>query len=450
MINKQIDNKHPLHIKLSFPDKYTLHFNTKEHNDIHLDICNTYSYENNGYELHEGDLISFGNLKFKIKKIHIQNPNINNNNSNQTATTHSLQIQKQNNTLYSYRSDNNNNINTNSDNLPKCRICFSEEFDTETNPLITPCQCSGSIQFIHLICLKQWLESKITFHEYNHLNVLIKRKFYCELCKSPFPDNITIQTNTFTKKINLIDYPEEHSLNYFIMEYIPKQNKINDVTFIYTIKFDIKNVIYIGRANSSDLKMTDISVSRNHGMIQLKNGKFYVKDFKSKYGTFVEYKYNDILLLPNKVITLLIGKCLIEFGMKKTLLATLKCVNSKYFTWKDYNSYIHDKVNSEKGINVGRINSRKISVMKMINSKRSSNRELVDIGVCCLKNSFNKSTGLSLCHNSHTFICVNASQLHLLGDVKDEKRKRKEGVKNTNNNNNNQHIILNCNNNSNN
>jgi hypothetical protein len=164
----------------------------------------------------------------------------------------------------------------------------------------------------------------------------------------------------------------------------------------------------------------------------------------------VEYKYNDILLLPNKVITLLIGKCLIEFKMKKTLLATLKCVNSKYFTWKDYNSYIHDKVNSEKGINVGRINSRKISVMKMINSKRSSNRELVDIGVCCLKNSFNKSTGLSLCHNSHTFICVNASQLHLLGDVKDEKRKRKEGVKNTNNNNNNQHIILNCNNNSNN
>ena len=387
-------------------------------------------------------MISFGNIKFKIKKIHIKNPNINNNN-NQIAA-HSFQIQKQNNTLYSYRSDNNN---INLDNIPKCRICLSEEIDSETNPLITPCKCIGSIQYVHLICLKQWLESKITFREYNHLNVLVKKKFQCELCNSPFPDSITIQTNTFPKKVNLIDCPEEHPFNYFIMEYIPKQKQINEVTFIYTIKFDIKNVIYIGRANSSDLKMTDISVSRNHGMIQLKNGKFYVKDFKSKYGTFVAYKYNDILLLPNKVVSLLIGKCLIEFRMKKTLLAAVKCVNNKCFLWKDYNSYIHDKVNSEKGFIVGRINSRKISVMKMINSKRSSNRELIDSGVYCLKSSINRSIGLSLCNNSNTFICVNASQLNLLGDVKDDKGKRKEDTKNTSNINNNQHITLNRNSN---
>lgn len=33
----------------------------------------------------------------------------------------------------------------------KCKFCFDEE--TAENPLISPCNCSGSIKFIHLKCL---------------------------------------------------------------------------------------------------------------------------------------------------------------------------------------------------------------------------------------------------------------------------------------------------------
>ena len=35
---------------------------------------------------------------------------------------------------------------------PKCRICFESN-----NPLIVPCDCKGSIRFIHQECLKTWI-----------------------------------------------------------------------------------------------------------------------------------------------------------------------------------------------------------------------------------------------------------------------------------------------------
>ena len=37
-----------------------------------------------------------------------------------------------------------------------CRICLGDENEEETNPLISPCRCAGSMQYIHLNCLKKW------------------------------------------------------------------------------------------------------------------------------------------------------------------------------------------------------------------------------------------------------------------------------------------------------
>ena len=37
-----------------------------------------------------------------------------------------------------------------------CRICRG--IHTENKPLYHPCQCSGSIKYIHQQCLEEWLE----------------------------------------------------------------------------------------------------------------------------------------------------------------------------------------------------------------------------------------------------------------------------------------------------
>ena len=41
-----------------------------------------------------------------------------------------------------------------------CRICLSNEI-SKYNVLISPCECSGSIKYIHVDCLKTWLYNKI-------------------------------------------------------------------------------------------------------------------------------------------------------------------------------------------------------------------------------------------------------------------------------------------------
>ena len=42
-----------------------------------------------------------------------------------------------------------------------CRICQMGE-DSPGNPLIQPCHCTGSLQFVHQECIKKWLRSKIS------------------------------------------------------------------------------------------------------------------------------------------------------------------------------------------------------------------------------------------------------------------------------------------------
>ena len=42
-----------------------------------------------------------------------------------------------------------------SDDEPQCRICLSSEV-TEGNPLVSPCSCAGSAQFVHKQCHERW------------------------------------------------------------------------------------------------------------------------------------------------------------------------------------------------------------------------------------------------------------------------------------------------------
>jgi pSer/pThr/pTyr-binding forkhead associated (FHA) protein len=48
---------------------------------------------------------------------------------------------------------NNKDVKDINDELV-CRICLGEEEEPSTNPLFSPCVCSGSMGLIHLECLK--------------------------------------------------------------------------------------------------------------------------------------------------------------------------------------------------------------------------------------------------------------------------------------------------------
>ncbi|XP_055746092.1 E3 ubiquitin-protein ligase MARCHF7-like isoform X2 [Salvelinus fontinalis] len=58
----------------------------------------------------------------------------------------------------------------------QCRICQCGA-GSPTNPLLTPCLCSGSLQYIHHDCLKRWIQTKI------QSGTTLSAVKTCELCK---------------------------------------------------------------------------------------------------------------------------------------------------------------------------------------------------------------------------------------------------------------------------
>ena len=81
-----------------------------------------------------------------------------------------------------------------------CRYCFEEETE-ESNKLFAPCECTGSVKYVHEVCLKEWIKnSEKKLHKYT------KNLYYflCELCKG---------------RINLkVNY--KHSLLYDLVKFV--------------------------------------------------------------------------------------------------------------------------------------------------------------------------------------------------------------------------------------
>lgn len=83
-----------------------------------------------------------------------------------------------------------------------CRICLSEDEYPE-HELIQACQCAGSMKYIGLSCIKQWLHGKRHCKETRVVNSYIWKNLECELCKSPFID---VVFSRMGHEINLLNF----------------------------------------------------------------------------------------------------------------------------------------------------------------------------------------------------------------------------------------------------
>ena len=50
-----------------------------------------------------------------------------------------------------------------------------------------PCKCTGSLNFIHFKCLKNWLEMKAQTKDAGNVYTVYWKNFECELCKNAYP-----------------------------------------------------------------------------------------------------------------------------------------------------------------------------------------------------------------------------------------------------------------------
>ena len=229
----------------------------------------------------------------------------------------------------------------------KCRICFCEGNFEGINPLISPCTCSGSVKYIHLNCLRKWLTTKIItkISANNDIYCYAFKKLKCEICKSIIPEIAEFRG----KFLSLLDFKNIEP-PYIILQSMYQYNSTNralsDINIIFVISLKLKRQIYIGRANISNIRLSDVSVSRNHAKLKYCNGEFYLEDIGSKFGTLVLIQ-NNILFLPYKDINIQTGRSLLMFKLRRTCIGLFKCFKNKLYSNK---SYLDSFLNYEKKV----------------------------------------------------------------------------------------------------
>ena len=235
-----------------------------------------------------------------------------------------------------------------------CRICYLEE-ETEINPLIQPCLCSGSLKYIHLECLRKWIGTRNWTQIENNENVCIYliKEVDCELCKNKLPDYIRHKNKLY----KIIDFKIDFK-NYISFENLTLDKQKNK--FIYVVNLDKKKEIKIGRGHEANIILSDISVSRVHCILNVYNKNVYLQDNEAKYGTLVLVQTQRLNIIDNVELNLQIGRSFINCKNKTPFRLFKCCDNSKEII--NYNSYFKQ-------------NSKKIGMKKILTVKTEIDEE---------------------------------------------------------------------------
>ena len=244
--------------------------------------CNKKSNPDKGQILKKGDFIKIGRLKYKIKEICGNNQIIERKEKNKEKEI----------------------IEWNGKDIPVCRICYIEEEDN--NPLISPCNCTGTIKYVHLSCFAKWIALKTIKKQNENCITYAIKSLSCEISNC----HISSKHLSRTKGINIIENAQKEP-PYLILEHY---NEIKHYYNVNILIFKSKNIISIGRGNLNDVKISDISISRYHATITFKENTFILTDNNSKFGTLLKEKNLEVNLLQPE-LCIQVGRTLLVFQL---------------------------------------------------------------------------------------------------------------------------------------
>jgi hypothetical protein len=187
-----------------------------------------------------------------------------------------------------------------------CRVCWEKETEL-SNPLISHCHCSGSVRFIHLDCMKRWLSGKVAVRSNDVTTSYTWKALECDVCKTLLPLTIRHRGKTIT----LFDIAKP-DCPHIILEAVESDKLVVKSAHVITFEGG-RTQAKLGRGHESDVRINDISVSRNHAVINFTDNKFRLEDCTSKFGTLV--RLAETVRLQGKV-TVQLGRSLISLEEK--------------------------------------------------------------------------------------------------------------------------------------
>lgn len=196
-----------------------------------------------------------------------------------------------------------------------CRICLGDT-QTPENPLISPCSCSGTMKFVHIDCLREWLQSRLNVKQNGSAMSYFWHNLDCELCKVDFPTAVEVAGEV--KELVEVRKPEAA---FMVLE----ENKRDTSRGLHVVSLTEGSCFRIGRGHDSDIRVADISVSRLHAVIKLTQGEFYLEDKNSKFGTLVQVRQPLVLTLGLSV-SVQVSRSVVTLKVKRPW-GLLQCCN---------------------------------------------------------------------------------------------------------------------------
>ena len=281
--------------------------------------------------INEGDVIKIGRIRMKFDKISFKSKDkplyeliyknilnnsqtLNSKENNETISANKILASSLLNNLSSARNTDFNNNNNNTNTKPYCRLCYQSE-STITDPLISPCNCNGSMKYIHYTCLKNSIKLKYHKKSEKYYDMFVFQNYSCEICLTMYPKYIIYKTKVYF----LIDIDLDKFENYVLCDltqYIDNNQRISHFGYLM-FKIDDNTELSLGRKKNNHIKLKDISVSRNHCVIKKIEDNLFMKDLGSKFGT-MKYINNYLEINFNENTKLLTGKHELEFSLVKS------------------------------------------------------------------------------------------------------------------------------------
>jgi len=174
--------------------------------------------------------------------------------------------------------------------IPQCYICY--ETGETGNPLINPCQCAGSVKYVHLSCLSRWIQPEGSSTVNTH----------CPVCKARYPEST--QAMMIRPPAVLLESWSNH----------------RSLKLRHWVSFAQHGTASLGRfTEQNDVVIPDHSVSGEHALIIHTGNDFMLHDRESSNGSFIR------LCAP---LRLGFGESL-DLKMGKSLL----CLQAKRSRW---------------------------------------------------------------------------------------------------------------------
>jgi hypothetical protein len=125
-----------------------------------------------------------------------------------------------------------------------CRICLGADEIRKGNPLIQPCNCTGSCSLVHYKCITRWIEKK---REVRECQVCVSYQWFnieCELCHAKLPEKVQCDKNGKIYRIFKYEEPETLNCAYIVLHSVMELKKTKIVHIINTVG---RKTVKVGR-----------------------------------------------------------------------------------------------------------------------------------------------------------------------------------------------------------